>query len=105
MKIPTLLGLLILLLISAVVVFGANFLQRKTPKPSPEVFPIDIAENNLSTDSATITWQTSSPTTTEGWVASDQRGTQIFQNLKDNRDSSTPAAISWVRTQHLSELC
>lgn len=86
LKIPTLLGLAVITLgISAGVVMVIQF-PNFTSKASPDQQPKEVTISNITDESATISWQTVSPTA--GFVTYGEKSVSASTAL-DDRDSKT----------------
>ncbi len=85
-KIPTLLGISILLIGTVVGVFAASQTQIFQTQASPNQAPFNITVANLSQNSAAIFWETNEPAS--GFI--ELQSNTIEATFKDDRDSQTP---------------
>lgn len=100
MKIPTILGLIILFLILAGLVYGTLFVQKNVQKSKIIAVPTNLEQNNISHDQVTVTWETLSPTVTQLLVSTNSNMNPVFENLRDDRDNAT----SQARLTHISTI-
>lgn len=86
-RIPTLLGLSVILFGIAVGVYLTLQSQTSFVKASPNFQPKDVKVTNIEDKSATISWQTSTPTTSFVTFGQGGLGEQV---VLDDRDQTSP---------------
>jgi hypothetical protein len=91
-------------LIAVATIFAAVYWQRYKSPNLPEVIPTEIAQNNLSSNSTTITWQTETPSKTEIFISKNPNSQEVLEGLKDNRDSSDSATERLTHIATVSNL-
>lgn len=89
MKIPTLLG--IAMVITLVALGGLYYYYAPDPKPDADFQVSNLQVVNISNTSATVVWQTSSPATGEVEFGQFE---QLSEKSSDNRDRTQPQARS-----------
>lgn len=87
MKIPTLLGIALIITLAASAFFYFYF--KQTSRLSPNFAISDLAAVNLFSSSATIVWQTTAPSTGQVLYSETQN---LNSKAKDNRDQADPQA-------------